>query len=121
MGTNRSQANTKQEKQMPEEQKPRLDVSFAPNAERNLEQIEDYITDNSNADAAAKVVDQIVDRCEELATMPRSGKAREEIAPGVRSATSGMYVIYYRIHSNKIEILRVWHGARDNAALIGEL
>ncbi|MBP6744208.1 type II toxin-antitoxin system RelE/ParE family toxin [bacterium] len=66
---------------MPEEQKPKLDLSFAPSAERNLEQIEDYITDNGNADAAAKVVDQIVDRCEELATMPRSGKAREEIAP----------------------------------------
>ncbi len=106
---------------MSEEQKPKPEVSFSPNAERNLEQIEDYITDNGNADAAGKVVDQIVDRCEVLAAMPRSGKAREDIAPGVRSATSGMYVIYYCIHSNKIEILRVWHGARDNAALIGEL
>lgn len=106
---------------MQEEHKPKLELSFAPNAERNLEQIEDYITDNGNAAGAAKVVDQIVDRCEELATMPRSGKAREEIAPGVRSATSGMYIIYYRIHSDKIEILRVWHAARDNAALIGEL
>jgi toxin ParE1/3/4 len=107
---------------MSEGQKPRLEVRFSPNAERNLEQIEEYITDNGSADAAAKVVDQIVDRCEELAAMPRSGKAREEIAPGVRSVTSGgMYVIYYRIHSDKIEILRVWHGARDNTALIGEL
>lgn len=105
---------------MSEEQKPKLEVSFSPNAERNLEQIEDYITDNGNADAAAKVVDQIVERCDELAAMPRSGKAREEIAPGVRSAISGMYIIYYRIHSDKIEILRVWHGARDHTALIGE-
>jgi toxin ParE1/3/4 len=120
-GSNGSQSKTGREKQMKEEQKPKLELSFAPNAESNLEQIEDYITDNSNADTAAKVVDQIVDRCEELATMPRSGKAREEIAPGVRSATSGMYIIYYRIYSDKVEILRVWHAARDNAALIGEL
>lgn len=106
---------------MAEEEKPKLEVSFSPNAERNLEEIEDYIAENSNADTAARVVDQIVDRCEELAGMPRAGKARDEIAAGVRSATSGMYVIYYRIHKEKIEILRVWHGARDNAALIGEL
>jgi toxin ParE1/3/4 len=108
-------------KQMAEEQKPKLEVSFSPNAERNLEEIEDYIAENGDPDASARVVDQIVDRCEALANMPSSGKARDEIARGLRSATSGMYVIYYRIHKDKIEILRVWHGARDNAALIGEL
>lgn len=106
---------------MSDEQKSQFEVCFSPNAERNLEEIECYIAENGGADAAIKVVDQIVDRCEELAVMPRSGKTRGEIAPGVRSVTSGMYVIYYRIHKDKIEILRVWHGARDNSALIGVL
>lgn len=106
---------------MSKEERKKLQVSFSPNAERNLEQIEDYIADQGNAKAAAKVVDEIVDRCDKLADMPRSGRARDEIAPGVRSATSGMYVIYYRVHEDKVEILRVWHGARDHAALKGEL
>jgi len=106
---------------MSKEERKKLKVSFSPNAERNLEQIEGYIADQGNAEAAAKVVDEIVDRCDELADMPRSGRVRDEIAPGVRSATSGMYVIYYRVHEDKVEILRVWHGARDHAALKGEL
>jgi toxin ParE1/3/4 len=106
---------------MSKEEKKKLQVSFSPDAEKNLEQIEEYIADNGNAEVAEKVVDEIVDRCGELADMPRSGRARDEIAPGVRSATSGMYVIYYRVHADKLEILRVWHGARDHAALKGEL
>ena len=106
---------------MPEKKKLQLGLSFAPNAVSNLEQIEDYITENGNSDLATKVVDKILDRCEDLNVMPKSGKPREDIAHGLRSVTSGMYVIYYRIHSDKIEILRIWHGARDNAALIGEI
>lgn len=103
------------------QKKEKLAVEFAPNAERNLEQIEDYITDNAEATTAEAVVDQIINRCNDLGEMPRSGKARDDIQPGVRSVTSGKYVIYYRIHKEKVEILRVWHGSRDQSALKGEL
>lgn len=106
---------------MTKEQRKKLEVSFSPNAESNLEHVEEFIAENSKEDVAAKVVDQIVARCEELALMPRSGKPRDEIAKGVRSATSGMYVIYYRIHEDKIEVLLVRNGARDDRALKGEL
>jgi toxin ParE1/3/4 len=106
---------------MSEEEKKIPQVSFSPDAEKNLEEIENHIAGKGNAEAAEKVVDEIINRCGELADMPRSGRARDGIAPGVRSATSGMYVIYYRVHENRIEILRVWHGSRDHAALKGEL
>lgn len=106
---------------MSKEERKKLQVSFSPDAEKNLEQIEEYITDNGSAEVAEKVVDEIVDRCGDLSDMPRSGRARGEIGQGVRSATSGAYVIYYRVHAEKVEILRVWHGSRDYAALKGEL
>lgn len=103
------------------EEKKKLDLEYSPNAERNLEDIENYITDKADAETADGVVDKILDRCDQLTDMPRAGKARAEIADGVRSVTSGNYVVYYRIHIDKVEILRVWHGSRDIAALRTEL
>jgi toxin ParE1/3/4 len=99
----------------------KLTINFAPNAEKNLEDIENYINENGDAKAAVSVVDDILDVCGSLQAMPRIGKARDEIAPGVRSITSGNYVIYYRINEQNIDILRVWHGHRDTAALKNEL
>ncbi|HNB16754.1 MAG TPA: type II toxin-antitoxin system RelE/ParE family toxin [Candidatus Obscuribacter sp.] len=103
------------------EEKKKLALEYSPNAERNLVEIENYITDKADAKTADGVVDKVLDRCDQLTDMPRSGKVRDEIADGVRSVTSGNFVIYYRIRSDKVEILRVWHGSRDIAALRTEL
>lgn len=97
------------------EQKREIEIS--PDADNNLDQIEAYLKGEASSDTAEKVIDQIIDRCEDLADMPRVGRAREEIAPGVRSVTTGTYVIYYRIHVERVEILRVLHSSRDIAAI----
>lgn len=96
-------------------------INFAPNAERNLEDIEEYIRENGDPKAAEGVIDEILNVCSALQTMPRIGKTRDELAPGVRSITSGNYVIYYRVNEQRIDILRVWHGHRDATALKTEL
>lgn len=70
-----------------------LIVSFSPSAEGDLEQIENYITENRDSNVAASVIDQILGRCNALGEMPKMGKSRVEIAPEVRSVTSGNYVI----------------------------
>ena len=102
-------------------QRPKLQLEYSPNAEINLQEIERYITDKNNAGAADGVIDKILARADQLTDMPRAGRARDEIAPGVRSVTSGRYVIYYRIERSKVQILRVWHSSRDLAALRNEL
>jgi len=99
----------------------KLAILFAPNAEKNLEDIRDYIEDNGDAKAADSVVEKIFNVCSSLQKMPKMGKARDELAPGVRSITSGNYVIYYRINEQSIDVLRVWHSHRDIAALKNEL
>jgi len=103
------------------EKTKKLELEFSPNAASNLDQIELYVMDESDAVTADRLIDQILDRCEGLADMPRMGRKRDEIAPGVRSVTTGSYAIYYRINTDKVEILRVWHTSRDIAALKNDL
>jgi len=75
----------------------KLAIEFAPNAETNLGEIEDFIEKESGSEIAVRVIDEILKVCGSLQTMPRIGRAREDISPGVRSITSGDFVIYYRI------------------------
>jgi toxin ParE1/3/4 len=99
----------------------KLAIEFAPNAEKALNDIEDFITDKGGLETAVGVIDEILQVCSSLQTLPRIGRAREDISPGVRSITSGNYVIYYRIKAQSVEILRVWHGYRDTIALKNDL
>jgi toxin ParE1/3/4 len=48
-----------------------------------------------------------------LGDWPEAGRAREEIAPDVRSIAVGWYVIFYRDAADFVQILRVLHGRRD--------
>jgi toxin ParE1/3/4 len=52
-----------------------------------------------------------------------SGPSRDQLAPGLRAAFNGAYVVYYLPDETTLTIVRVLHGARDVAALAerGEL
>jgi toxin ParE1/3/4 len=65
-----------------------------------------------NPGAADRVLDAIGRRWQQLAQHPRSGLAREDIAPGIRHLIVGQYLTLYRIGGEGIEIVRVLHGRR---------
>jgi toxin ParE1/3/4 len=44
---------------------------------------------------------------------PEAGRARPELAPGVRSFPVGNYVIFYRLTGGGVELLRALNGYRD--------
>lgn len=48
-----------------------------------------------------------------MATQPRMGRAREELAAGVRSFAFGRYVVFFTPLPDGIDLVRVLHGARD--------
>jgi toxin ParE1/3/4 len=64
----------------------------------------------ANADA---FIDKIYETIELLARQPGSGRHREELAAGIQSFPVGRYIIFYRVVTGAIEIVRVLHGARD--------
>ena len=58
---------------------------FTPEAEEQLVELYRYISATGSPAAAAGYTNSIVAFCEELATFPRLGKARDDIRPGLRT------------------------------------
>ena len=87
-------------------------VTRRPLAAADILEIWDYIADYSLA-AADRWVDRLDEQFRMLAVQPMMGRAREELAPGVRSFPFGRYVVFYMPMDDGIDVVRVLHGARD--------
>jgi toxin ParE1/3/4 len=85
-------------------------------AKDDLDDIWYYIASGSvvNAD---RFLDRLYETMKLLADMPMMGKAREDLAPTLRSFVEGNYLIFYIPVDTGIEIVRVVRGSRDIEAL----
>lgn len=90
--------------------------SLTAPARMDVQEIVAYIEED-NSDAASAIVDRLFDRFVSIAKMPEIGRLREEFGTGLRSFPEGNYLIFYRLTSRGIEILRVLHSARDIEAI----
>jgi toxin ParE1/3/4 len=90
-------------------------VTRRPLAETDILEIWDYIADESLA-AADRWLDHLDEQFRLLATQPMMGRARDELAPRVRSFPVGRYVVFYVPLDDGIDVVRVLHGARDIGA-----
>jgi toxin ParE1/3/4 len=88
-----------------------------PRAGEDLAEIWEYIAEDSEeqADAFLAAIDR---KFQVLADRPGMGRARDELAEGLRSFPVGKYVVFYRPIPGGIEIIRVLHGARDMDAIL---
>ena len=87
-------------------------VLTKPLARGDLLDIWDYVAADSLT-KADRLLDTINKQCEKLARFPEMGRARDELAPSLRSFPVGKYVIFYRPIEDGIEVVRVLHGKRD--------
>lgn len=87
-------------------------VSRRPLAQTDVLEIWDYIAGDSLA-GADRWVDCLDEQFRLLAAQPMMGRARDELAPGVRSFPFGRYVVFYVPLDDGIDVARVLHGARD--------
>jgi toxin ParE1/3/4 len=62
------------------------------------------------------LIDRLVGHCELLASRPAIGEAIAELTQDLRQSVVGQYVVLYRPRPDRVEILRVIHGARDVVA-----
>jgi toxin ParE1/3/4 len=91
---------------------------LAPQARADLNEIWDYIFNESgNETAADRMIDAIVERLTLLSEWPRIGRRRNDLRRGLRSHPVGNYVIFYRIARADVVILRVIHTRRDVSPL----
>ena len=87
-------------------------VTIRPQADVDIEEIWEFIAADSIA-AADKWVDVLDEKMYLWATQPMMGRARDELAPGVRRLTFGRYVVFFSPLTDGIDVVRVLHGARD--------
>lgn len=88
-------------------------VRLTQSARNDLLDAWTYIAEE-NMDAADGVLDAIEREAALLATQPMMGRARNELARGIRSwPTSTPYILFNEADEQGILILRVLHHARD--------
>lgn len=88
-------------------------IVFTPEAERDLEDIGDFIARDKSA-RAASFVGELIGRCIGLAEFPERFPVFERFArAGVRRCLDGRYPIFYRVVDDIARILHVVHGASD--------
>lgn len=67
---------------------------------------------------AERYVERIIAFCEKIGTMPRGGKPRDDLVPGLRTFPfEKRAVIAYFIEGETVLITNVFHGGRDYETL----
>lgn len=92
----------------------RYEVRFRAVAEDDLTALYDYIAQAASPHTAKNYLDRIEKTCRSLATFPRCGTARDDLAPGIRTIGFERRVtIVFRIVGDVVEIVTVGYGGRD--------
>ena len=78
----------------------------------DIEAIADYIAQDSPR-AAQQWVADLEQKLLAVAASPGIGRHRPEVREGFRTLAFGNYLICYRQVSDGLEILRIFHGARQ--------
>lgn len=95
-----------------------MKVIFSRNAERDLEDIADWIA-RDNPERAESFVAELIRTCESIGRAPRSYPLVDRNRdPTLRRRVFGSYLIFFDIGAKEVEILHVVHGARDYVQII---
>lgn len=100
-------------------------IILDPCIEDELWAIWEYIAAD-NPEAATRVIEAAHETFRELLRNPGLGRVRKFRNPRLRSIrswhVSGFenYLVFYREQSGEIQVLHVYHGARDIEALFGD-
>lgn len=91
-----------------------MEVKWLRRALEDLQNIADFI-ESDNPKAARALVKDIGDKTQRLASFPFMGRASEK--PDTRELIVHQhYLVSYRIRPGRIDMLQVWHTARNRRA-----
>jgi toxin ParE1/3/4 len=92
-------------------------IVWSPAARQDLRNLWLYYSKVASPDIADKLAGEIRSACNRLAERTLLGRARDEVAPGLRSLLVHPYAVFYRTKDDAVEIVRVLHQHRDFAAV----
>lgn len=93
---------------------------FLRAAVEDLAEIRRFIIRESRSIAVAQGFTAVLRaRCDHLASLPGTlGRARDDLAPGLRSVAHRDYVILFRYTDVGVQVIRILHGQRDLPAVL---
>jgi toxin ParE1/3/4 len=92
-------------------------VTFRPTAETDLFEIYSYIAAEAGMVRAGDYIARIEKACMALATFPKRGTRRDDIAPGLRTmGFERRTTIAFRVLDGVVEIVTIAYAGRDFAS-----
>ena len=100
-------------------------INYTPEAQQQLNELDDWITRAASAEVARRFVSAILDHIDGILLFPLAGRARDDVRPGMRTTTFKKktlvaYVLDDSSDEAVVNILGVFHGGRDWEALFTE-
>ena len=93
-------------------------VCFHPAARTQLFALYEYIAAEAGRARAGDYIDRIEASCVRLGTFPDMGRAADHLGAGLRlHSLERRAMIVYRVTPEVVEVLGVYYGGRDLAAL----
>ena len=89
-----------------------LEIVVSVKARIDLRAIADYIARDSRS-AATRMIKRLEREINQLGTQPGIGEQCDYLSPDLRRMSCGVYLLYYKLREDHLEIVRVLHGARD--------
>jgi toxin ParE1/3/4 len=62
-------------------------INYTPEAQQQLNALDDWITEKASRDVAQRFVSAILDCIDGILVFPRGGRARDDVRPGMRTTT----------------------------------
>lgn len=99
----------------------RYKVTILPQAQRQLQRIEDYVAAQASPAIAKRFVTAIAKKCLALDRFPDRGTPRDDLRPGMRTIVYRRRVtIAYAVADEEVAVAGFFYGGTDVAAALRE-
>lgn len=78
-------------------------------AEIDLTDIATYSLENWGMDQANRYIDALEACCQQFSKNPQTGRACDQVRPGLRRMECERHIVFYRVEANGILISRILH------------
>lgn len=100
-------------------------INYTPEAQQQLNELDDWITKAASAEIARRFVSAILDHIDGILVFPLAGRARDDVRPGMRTSTyKKRTLVAYEVDESSgevvVNILGVFHGGQDWEAALSE-
>jgi toxin ParE1/3/4 len=92
-------------------------IVYSEPARADIVDILDYTVLEWGVDQRMQYRTQLRDSLNRLAEIPSLGRAREDLAPGIRVFPVGNHLVCFRVRDDDLFVLRVLHSRRDVRAI----